>query len=205
MRAQKTRAPKAGTIPIAEPPKVERTTSLQISCRRTLQDWSAPNFEQDQLRQYYLDHLVERPDGWSRNCLGAHLTASSLICAAGEAKVLLTLHSRIGRWLQTGGHIESTDTTLEAAAVREAHEESGLVDLALEPSPLLLSKHEAPCGSIRPTYHLDVQYLVIASQTVSPKIGNESIDVRWFAHDQLPAVDDSVVALVRAARVRLGW
>jgi hypothetical protein len=46
---------------------------------------------------------------------------------------------------------------------------------------------------------------VIASQTVSPKIGNESIDVRWFAHDQLPAVDDSVVALVRAARVRLGW
>jgi len=200
VRALKTRALKAGTIPAAEPP-----TSLQISCRRTLQDWSAPNFEQDQLRQYYLDHLVERPDGWSRNCLGAHLTASSLICAAGEAKVLLTLHSRIGRWLQTGGHIESTDTTLEAAAAREAHEESGLVDLALEPSPLLLSKHEAPCGSIRPTYHLDVQYLVIASQTVSPKIGNESIDVRWFAHDQLPAVDDSVIALVRAARVRLGW
>jgi 8-oxo-dGTP pyrophosphatase MutT (NUDIX family) len=157
------------------------------------------------LRRYYLDHLVERPDGWSRSCVGAHLTASSLICAAGEPKVLLTLHSRIGRWLQTGGHIESTDTTLAAAAVREAQEESGLVDLALEPSLLLLSKHEAPCGNIRPTYHLDVQYLVIASQTVSPKIGNESIDVRWFAHDQLPAVDDSVVALVRAARVRLGW
>ena len=194
------RAPNAGTIPAAEP-----ATSLQIRCRRTLEDWSAPNSEQDQLRQYYLDHLVERPDGWSRSCLGAHLTASSLICAVGEPQVLLTLHSRIGRWLQTGGHIESTDRTLEAAAVREAHEESGLVDLALEPSPLLLSMHEAPCGSVRPTYHLDVQYLVIASQTVSPKIGNESIDVRWFAHDQLPAVDDSVIALVRAAQVRLGW
>jgi 8-oxo-dGTP pyrophosphatase MutT (NUDIX family) len=146
-----------------------------------------------------------RADGWSRACLGAHLTASSLICAAAEGKVLLTLHSRIGRWLQTGGHIESTDTTLEAAAVREAQEESGLSDLALEPTPLLLSKHEVPCGSLRPTYHLDVQYLVITHQIVSPKIGAESIAVRWFAHDQLPDVDDSVLALVRAAGARLGW
>jgi hypothetical protein len=46
---------------------------------------------------------------------------------------------------------------------------------------------------------------VIANQTGSPTIGDESIDVRWFAHDQLPEVDDSVVALVLAAGVRLGW
>lgn len=119
--------------------------------------------------------------------------------------MLLTLHSRIGRWLQTGGHLEPTDSTLETAAVREAREESGLADLALEPSPLLLSKHEVPCGSVRPTYHLDVQYLVIANQILRPKVGNESLDLRWFPHDQLPEVDDSVVALVRAAAVRLGW
>ena len=119
--------------------------------------------------------------------------------------MLLTLHSRIGRWLQTGGHIELIDATLEDAAVREAQEESGLSDLALESSPLLLSKHEVPCGSVRPTYHLDVQYLVITDQMASPKIGSESIDVRWFAHDQLPEVDNSVLALVRAAGVQLGW
>ena len=141
--------------PAAEP----ATEGLELSCRRTLQTWSAPNPEQDQLRRQYLDHLA-KGDGWSRACVGAHLTASSLICAAAEGKVLLTLHARIGRWLQTGGHIESTDPTLEAAAEREAHEESGLADLFIEPSPLLLSKHEVPCGTVRPTYHLDVQYLV---------------------------------------------
>ena len=85
--------------------------------------------------------------------------------------VLLTLHARLGRWLQTGGHIESTDATLEAAAAREAHEESGLADLSLEPSPLLLSKHEVPCGTVRPTYHLDVQYLVLANHVISALSG----------------------------------
>jgi 8-oxo-dGTP pyrophosphatase MutT (NUDIX family) len=169
-----------------------------------LETWAAPNREQDQLRRHYLDHLARRRDGWSRACVGAHLTASSLICAAAEEMVLLTLHARLGRWLQTGGHIESTDPTMDAAAAREAVEESGLADLRLEPGPLLLSKHEVPCGPTRPTYHLDVQYLVLANHS-SPDVGAESLDVRWFVHDQLPEVDDSVVALVRAAGVRLGW
>jgi 8-oxo-dGTP pyrophosphatase MutT (NUDIX family) len=170
-----------------------------------LETWSAPNLEQDQLRLHYLDHLANRADSWSRTSLGAHLTASSLICARAEGKVLLTLHARMGRWLQTGGHIESTDPTLEAAAVREAYEESGLDHLQLDSSPLLLSKHEVPCGPVRPTYHLDVQYLVLTQQLLSPHFGDESLDVRWFAHDQLPEVDGSVVALVRAAGARLGW
>ena len=197
----KARTTKATRIRAADPP----TKALGLSCRRTLETWSAPDPEQDQLRRHYLDHLASRSDGWSRSCVGAHLTASSLICAATEGLVLLTLHARLGRWLQTGGHIESTDTTLEAAATREAREESGLTDLSLEPSPLLLSKHEVPCGPVEPTYHLDVQYLVLANHLVSPGVGEESIDVRWFAHDQLPEVDHSVAALVRAASVRLGW
>ena len=119
--------------------------------------------------------------------------------------MLLTLHARIGSWLQTGGHIEPTDPTLEAAAVREAYEESGLSDLALDPSPLLLSRHEVLCGPAHPTYHLDVQYLVLANQLISPASSEESLDVQWFPHDQLPQVDHSVNMLVRAAGVRLGW
>jgi 8-oxo-dGTP pyrophosphatase MutT (NUDIX family) len=169
-----------------------------------LETWAAPDQEQDQLRRHYLDHLARHHDGWSRACVGAHLTASSLICAAAERMVLLILHARLGKWLQTGGHIESTDPSLQAAAEREAHEESGLADLRLESDPLLLSKHEVPCGPIRPTYHLDVQYLVLATH-LSPDVSEESLDVRWFPHNQLPEVDHSVVALVRAAAVRLGW
>jgi 8-oxo-dGTP pyrophosphatase MutT (NUDIX family) len=178
---------------------------IHESCVETLQAWQPPAGDQRALRDGYLAHLAARPDGWSRRCPGAHLTASSLICAADSGRVLLTLHAKIERWLQTGGHIEESDDTLLAAAVREATEESGLTELKVDPLPLLLSRHEVACGDVRPTYHLDVQFLVLAARPDAPSIGAESLDLQWFDHDRLPPTDSSVRALVAAAVERLGW
>src|SRR5262249_43279030 len=52
-----------------------------------------------------------------------------------EKKVLLVLHRKLKRWLPLGGHIE-LDEDPEAAALREAKEESGLdVELLGERPP----------------------------------------------------------------------
>lgn len=178
---------------------------LWDDCVETLRGWRPPGPHQDQLRSAYLDHLAGHPDGWSRGCSGAHLTASSLICLPRRGLVLLTLHAKIGRWLQTGGHIEPADSGLLAAALREAGEESGLAGLTLDPAPLLLSRHEVECGTVRPTFHLDVQFLVIATESIRPAAGPESLDLRWFDYDRLPTTDASVSDLVAAAAGRLGW
>ncbi len=180
------------------------TDRLLDSCRKTLSTWSAPGPDQDQLRLRYLAHLDRQAEGWSRHCPGAHLTASSLICSP-DGQVLLILHGKLRRWLQTGGHLESDDHSVEAAALREATEESGLAGLILDPDPLLLSEHEVPCGIVRPTFHLDVQFLVHSAAVRPPTSSDESLAVQWFPHDQLPEVDDSVRALVRAAAGRLRW
>jgi 8-oxo-dGTP pyrophosphatase MutT (NUDIX family) len=52
-----------------------------------------------------------------------------------EARVLLILHRKLGKWLPLGGHIE-LDEDPEMAALREAQEESGLeVELLGERPP----------------------------------------------------------------------
>lgn len=171
------------------------------SCREVLSAWVAPDPEQRQLQQHYLDHLDERPDGWSRECPGAHLTASTIVISPDRDRVLLTLHRKLGRWLQTGGHIEPTDPSLPEAALREAREESGLPDVRLGPL-LLLSRHQVPCGPVRPCYHLDVQFLATADPQTAPVVSEESDDVSWFDAERPPVSDTSVVALIAAARAR---
>lgn len=123
--------------------------------------------------------------------------------------MLLTLHARLGRWLQTGGHLEPDDAGLGAATRREAGEESGSTALALDPVPLRLSAHSLPpsmpCARGRPMTHLDVQYLVLAPASMEPTRSEESTRLQWFDVDDLPPVDRSVRTLVGAAAQRLGW
>lgn len=178
--------------------------SLHHDAGRVLHDWTAPDDEQQALRELYLSHLAAYEDAMSRSCHPDHLTASALVFSHDHRQVALTLHARLGRWLQTGGHCEPTDTQLAEAALREAREESGVEGLTVDAVPVLLSRHEVPCGPLRPAHHLDVQFVAVASPDAELVVSEESTDVRWFDLDDLPDdADDSVRALVSAGARRL--
>lgn len=178
--------------------------ALHRDAQTVLTDWLAPDAEQARLRQVYLEHLAANPDAMSRACHPDHLTASALIVSNDHRRVLLTLHKRIGRWLQTGGHCESDDSTLLLAALREGREESGIDGLIIDPVPVLLSLHEVPgCGPIRPSHHLDVQFVAVAPHD-DFTISDESADLAWFETSAPPAeTDQSVLDLIAAATTRL--
>ncbi|AWT45372.1 MULTISPECIES: NUDIX hydrolase [Streptomyces] len=158
---------------------------------------------QEELRQAYLDHLAAHPDGVWKACTAGHVTASALVIDPERGRVLLTLHRKLRMWLQMGGHCEPQDASLAAAALREATEESGIAGLSLLPGgPVRLDRHPIPppCHC-----HYDVQYAVLAPQDARHEVSDESLDVRWFAYDEVADVADaSVVRLLDATRARLG-
>ena len=167
--------------------------------KSVLDAWQAPDEPQEVLRRQYLQFLAEHADAMWRECGVGHLTASALVVDESRRNVLLTLHPKVGRWLQLGGHCEPGDAGLREAARREVREESGVTEVRISAHPMRLDRHPVPCGG-RLSEHLDVQYLAVVADGAAITISDESADLRWFRVDDLPVgLDVSVRSLVDAA------
>jgi 8-oxo-dGTP pyrophosphatase MutT (NUDIX family) len=152
----------------------------------TLSDWHPTLPAQRSLREAFLGFLAARPDACTRSCEPGHITASALVLSPSGSEVLLTLHPRVGAWLQLGGHCEPSDTTLAGAALREATEESGMTGLIIDPDPIHVDVHPITCSLGIPTRHFDVRFVVRAPAGAAPVRSEESLDLRWWPVDALP-------------------
>jgi 8-oxo-dGTP pyrophosphatase MutT (NUDIX family) len=153
---------------------------------RTLSSWEPGNPAQQALRHAFLAFLAACPDACARSCVPGHLTASAVILSHDGTHVLLTLHPRVGRWVQLGGHCEERDTGLVSAALREATEESGIGDLEIDSQPLHLDVHPITCSLGLSTRHFDVRFLLHAPRDAVPVRSPESADLAWWPVDSLP-------------------
>jgi len=147
--------------------------------------------EADRCAMLRLADELEQP--LSRSQVRAHFTASAFVVDGAGERACLVQHVKLGRLLQPGGHVESVDTCLEDAALREAREETGL-ELELHPSaprPFDLDIHAIPATASEPAhFHLDVRYLVIGR-------GEPVTGAAW--HAVVDAGDGSVARLAAKA------
>ena len=188
-----------------DPAVVAAYAGLWVDAVAVLSRWEAPDAGQDRLRVDYLEHLRAHPDGVVRTGPPAHLTASCIVLDRTGERALLTLHRRAGAWFQFGGHLEARDASVWGAARREAREESGIDALEPLPQPVQLDRHRlvGSFGACRE--HLDVRYAAVAPPGARARASAESLDVRWWPVDALPAGTRSELApLVSLARDALG-
>jgi len=137
------------------------------------------------------------PNCASRETLSGHVTASAWILSPDLKSVLLTHHKKLGRWFQLGGHVED-DSSIQAAGLREAREESGISKMDLLDEVLFdIDVHLIPERKNTPAhYHYDFRFLMVAGDrdfVVSP----ESNDLAWLALTEIPEshADDSIVRM----------
>ncbi|MGW6032546.1 NUDIX hydrolase [Gordonia terrae] len=187
--------------------------SLHASAVEALTHWDTSDPDQDTLRHTYLAFLAASSQACLRASAPGHLTGSAIVFDATRRHVLLTLHPRVGKWIQLGGHCEPADGTIADAALREAREESGMPDLVLDSADpadpgggiVHLHTHPITCSLGVPTRHLDVRYRVIAAPTSDgglPRVvrSDESVDLRWWPIDALPDdAGDDIATLIGAA------
>jgi len=183
------------------------TTGIPVSVRSSaislLTDWRAPDPAQDSMRHAVLSFLHARSDACRRECVPGHVTASALVLDDAGTHVLLTLHPRLGRWVQLGGHCDDEDADIVAAALREATEESGIAGLRIAPELAAIHAHPVTCSLGLPTRHLDLQFVARAPGGAQIAISDESDDLRWWPADALPeGADHALAYLVARAMAR---
>lgn len=130
--------------------------------------------------------IAENPHCFERTLVHGHITGAGLIVTPNFQRVLLTLHKKLGLWLQLGGHCDG-DSNVARVARKECEEESGLTELTLVSADAStemffdLDIHEIPARKDEPKHlHFDIRYLFIAHKPEKIRISEESTDLRWF-------------------------
>lgn len=150
-----------------------------------------------------LHFISSTPNCFSRNNPEGHITASAWLINPGGDKALLTLHHKLKRWMQTGGHADGDPDALRVA-LREAEEESGIsgiqpvsreifdIDIHLIPA--------RPAKGEPAHYHYDVRYLLRAPHE-KYAVSEESDALAWWAKQDFiiraAELDASVLRMAR--------
>ncbi len=156
------------------------------------------NRQEEKDREFILSCLNHMPAVFFRENTAAHMTASAWIVNKERTKVLMAYHKIYDSWAWLGGHADG-ETNLLAVALKEAREESGIVNIrpvikdifSLE--VLTVDGHMKKGEYVSSHLHLNVTYLLEADESETLTIKeDENNALAWFTfRDALKASTES--------------
>ena len=153
--------------------------------------------QEDYCRRFEV--IAENPDYFLRTTPTAHFTASAVLLSPDKRKALFTLHRKLNRWLQLGGHADG-ETNLSLTALREAQEESGILQIELLSHEAIdLDIHWIPQGKEPGHFHYDMRFLLWSPTADLPKCSEESHALEWFSLEH-PFEEPSLTRLLMKAK-----
>ena len=166
--------------------------------------FGARNPQDSETARLFESFVHEHADCARRELQIGHLTGSAWLVSADGERILLTHHRKLNRWLQLGGHADG-DTDLAAVALREAEEESGLIDLSVEPEIFDLDRHWIPERGHEPGHwHYDMRFVVRANGSEAFAISEESLALAWKDIAKIAGDTEADESLRRMAKRHLG-
>ncbi len=176
-------------------------------------DISAPEVELKTIGRFF-DFLEKYDDCFERSNLFGHITGSAMVIAPDHNRVVLTLHKKLGKWLQLGGHSDGNPLTWQVAR-NEVEEESGLKNFFLlnpldirstsipeTTLPFDFDIHVIPAKKDVPEHlHFDVRYLFLAKEE-DLQISDESDDLKWFTFNDVHQVTDEISTLRQLKKIQ---
>ena len=172
---------------------MERMITMNIDLKKTIEGY-LQRFPEEKRRLARLTAQVET-DGenniFSRETSPGHITASAIVLNRDRTKVLVVHHNASGRTIQPGGHVEPTDENLNASAMREVKEETGISDVLPLPQGgnlIDISIHDIPAVEKKqePAHmHYDFRYLFFISHdaVIVPQL-EEVKGAKWILVDE---------------------
>lgn len=168
-----------------------------------LRTYLATHSERREVAERLLKFVLDTPDCFERSHADGHITGSAWLLNPAGDRALLTLHRKLGLWVQPGGHADG-DADVLRVALREAEEESGISGI----TPLSREIYDIDIHIIPPHHptntpehiHYDVRYLLQAPHE-QYRISDESVDLRWVNARELlqlnPPADEAVLRLAK--------
>ena len=147
-----------------------------------------------------LAFVLGEPACFQRSHRSGHVTGSAWIVDRAGESALLIAHRKLGMRLQPGGHADG-EADVHAVALREAREETGLVELEPAGDDVYdVDVHRIPERPGEPEHlHYDVRYVFFADPGAPLAPSDETHGAAWITLAAIAAggADESVQRMAR--------